>query len=186
MNTVWADIDFNAQTIEVNHKKNTKDTWEWLIKDTDCRILPLTEEIVAMLAEHQNRQPEGYPYVFVPPARHDHIQQLRHKGNWSLSDSRLKVINNFRRKFKQILKRAGVKSKRFHDFRNTALSNWLANGMSEYDVMKLAGHSDFSTTHRFYLAVADDLVDRARQAAESIGRNLARTWRAPCVVNEKD
>jgi hypothetical protein len=37
-------------------------------------------------------------------------------------------------------------------------------GLSEYDVMKLAGHSNFSTTHRFYLAMADDLVDRARQA----------------------
>ena len=28
----------------------------------------------------------------------------------------------------------------------------------------LAGHADFETTHRFYLAVADDLIDRARQA----------------------
>ena len=28
----------------------------------------------------------------------------------------------------------------------------------------LAGHANFATTHRFYLAVADDLVARARQA----------------------
>ena len=41
---------------------------------------------------------------------------------------------------------------------------WFANGMSEYDVMTLAGHSSFATTHKFYLAVADDLVDRARIA----------------------
>ena len=39
---------------------------------------------------------------------------------------------------------------------------WFANGMSEYEVMRLAGHSDFATTHKFYLAVADDLVHRAR------------------------
>jgi len=37
--------------------------------------------------------------------------------------------------------------------------------MSEHDVMILAGHASFSTTHAFYLAVADDLVDRAREAA---------------------
>ena len=37
-------------------------------------------------------------------------------------------------------------------------------GLSEYDVMTLAGHASFAATHRFYLAVADDLVDRARQA----------------------
>ena len=32
--------------------------------------------------------------------------------------------------------------------------------MSEYDVMKLAGHSDFRTTHKYYLVVKADLVDR--------------------------
>lgn len=187
LNTVWSDIDFDAKTIDVSPKQDSPETWWWLIKDTERRTLPLTEEIVAMLAEHQNEQPEGYPYVFVPPYRYDRIQQLRQKSEWGLSDSRLKVINNFRRKFNKILKRAGVKSKRFHDLRSTALSNWFAAGLSEFAVMRLAGHSDFSTTHKFYLAVADDLVDRARDAAaKSLGQDLARTWHAPCVLSEKD
>lgn len=187
LNTVWSDIDFDAKTIDVSPKGNTAETWEWLIKDTERRTLPLTEEIVAMLAEHQSEQPEGYPYVFVPPYRYDRIQRLRQQGKWSLSDSRLKVINNFRCKFKRISKRAGIKNKRFHDFRNTALSNWFAGGLREFDVMGLADHSSFSTTHRFYLAVADDLVDRARRVtAKVLSKNLARSWHAPCFVNEKD
>jgi len=41
---------------------------------------------------------------------------------------------------------------------------WFAIGMSEHDVMVLDGHSSFATTHEFYLAVADDLIDRARVA----------------------
>ena len=53
LNCTWADIDFDAQTIEVNPKQNTKDTWEWLIKDSDQRNLPLTEEIVQRLVDHQ-------------------------------------------------------------------------------------------------------------------------------------
>lgn len=53
LNCTWRDIDFDAQTIEVNPKRNTKETWEWLIKDADHRTLPLTEEIVQMLADHQ-------------------------------------------------------------------------------------------------------------------------------------
>ena len=58
--------------------------------------------------------------------------------------------------------------------------------MSEYDVMKLAGHADFKTTHEFYLAVADDLIDRARAAARAgMGQNLARIWRAPVFSGEK-
>ena len=176
LNAVWSDIDFESKVIEVTPKKNTTETWEWLIKDTDRRRLPLTDEAVTMLSEHQGRQPEGYPYIFVPPCRCDKIQHLRRQENWSLSDSRLKVINNFDRKFGKILKRAGIRKGQFHDLRRTVLSNWLANGMSERDVMVLAGHSSFQTTHQFYLAVADDLVDRARQA---ISQNLLRACCAP-------
>jgi hypothetical protein len=33
--------------------------------------------------------------------------------------------------------------------------------------MKLAGHSTFVVTHSFYLAVADDLMDRARVAVSN-------------------
>jgi len=39
------------------------------------------------------------------------------------------------------------------------------NGLTEFDVMKLAGHSDFATTHRFYLAVRRDLLEKARTAS---------------------
>jgi len=165
LNCTWGDVDFDAQTIEVNPKQNTKETWEWLIKDADRRTLPLPEEIVQMLVDHQTQQPEGYPYVFVPKARYNYIQNvLRPKGKWTLSDSRLKVVNNFKRSFDKILRKAGVKAGTFHDIRRTTISMWLANGMSEYDVMVLAGHSSFATTHKFYIAVADDLVRRARVA----------------------
>jgi integrase len=165
LNCTWGDVDLDAQTIEVNHKQNTKETWEWLIKDADHRTLPLTEEIVQLLVDHHARQPEGYPYVFVPPARYDYIQNvLRPRDKWTLSDSRLKVVNNFKRSFDKILRRAGVKVGTFHDIRRTAITMWFANGMSEHDVMVLAGHSTFATTHEFYLAVADDLISRARVA----------------------
>lgn len=36
-----------------------------------------------------------------------------------------------------------------------------AQGLSEFEVMTLAGHAMFETTHRFYLAVAQDILDRA-------------------------
>jgi len=57
-----------------------------------------------------------------------------------------------------------VKKGTFHDLRRTAICDWFVQGMTEYDVMKLAGHSEFSTTHKYYLAVRDDLIDRARLA----------------------
>lgn len=177
LNVTWRNIDFDARTVEVCPKGNTEETWEWHIKDTDRRLLPLTDNLVSLLVDHQARQPEGYPYVFVPRSRYDFIQRLRRKGKWVYSDSRLKVLNNFRRHFRKILQEARVGEGRFHDLRSTALSNWFRSGMSENDVMYLAGHSSFATTHNFYLAVADDLVERAREAApQALGRELVQKW----------
>jgi integrase len=134
-----------------------------------------------MLVDHQTRQPEGYPYVFVPRARYDHIQNvLRPTGKWTLIDASMKVANNFRRQFNKIRGRAGVKKGTFHDIRRTAISMWFANGMSEYDVMVLAGHASFATTHQFYLAVADDLISRAKAAtAQGLRQKLVRFGTLP-------
>lgn len=78
--------------------------------DADRRTLPLTEEIVQMLVDHQTQQPEGQPDVFVPKARYDHIQKaLRPKGKWTLSDSQLKVANNFKRSFTGSLEKRVLK-----------------------------------------------------------------------------
>ena len=181
LNCTWADVDFDAQTMQVNPKQNTNETWEWLIKDSDHRTLPLTEEIVQMLVNHQAQQPEAYPYVFVPIARYDYIKNvLRPKGKWTLVDASMKIVNNFRRQFNQIRGKADVKKGTFHDIRRTAISMWFANGMSEHDVMVLAGHASFATTHQFYLAVADDLISRAKVAtAQGLRHKLVRFGTPP-------
>ena len=181
LNCTWRNVDFEGLMITVCPKENTAETWEWRVKDADHRTLPLTEEIVQMLVDHQAQQREGYPYVFVPTGRYDYIQNvLRPKGKWALTDTRLKVVNNFRREFNAILRKAGVKKGTFHDFRRTAISMWFTNGMSEHDVMVLAGHASFATTREFYLAVADDLVDRARVAtAQGMRQRLVRFGTRP-------
>jgi integrase len=129
-----------------------------------------------MLVDHQAQQPEGYPYVFVPTARYEYIQKvLRPQGKWTFIDASIKVVNNFRRYFNKLCIKAGIKKGTFHDIRRIAIAMWFANGMSEYDVMILAGHVSFATTHEFYLAVVDDLVHRARIAtAEGLRKKLIR------------
>ena len=165
LNMVWSDIDFGEMTIEITPKKNTDETWEWRIKDTDSRFLPLKEDVCQLLIDLQNRRPAGYPYVFVPPSRYNHIQKvLRPKGKWTLSSARNSVINNFTKQFNKILAIAHVNKGTFHDIRKTAITDWFRQGLKEYEVMTLAGYANFATTHRFYLAVANDLIDRARKA----------------------
>ena len=188
LNCVWEDIDLGEQEVYVEPKRDTDTTWQWEIKDSDRRTLPLTNELTQLLIEHQDRQPEGYPYVFVPPARYDYIQnELRAKGKWKFSDSRLKVVHNFKRDFELIKKRAWIKKGTFHDLRRTAICDWLAQGMTEYDVMKLAGHAQFDTTHKYYLAVRDDLIDRARLAtARGLCKKLLRApfLRQNCLTRQ--
>jgi integrase len=175
-----------AQTLTVSPKEDTEETWAWLIKDSDRRTLPLTDEVVQMLADHQNQQPERHPYVFVLPARYAYIQdELRTCGKWRHSDSSQKVVPIFNRTFRKILRRADIDRGTFHDLRRTANSNWLTKGLSEFAVMKLAGHANFSTTHRFYLRVRDDLLDRARKAsARTVSPDPARIWHARPSANE--
>jgi hypothetical protein len=38
--------------------------------------------------------------------------------------------------------------------------------------MKLAGHSSFETTHKFYLSIKKDYLDKARQANVGLGLKL--------------
>jgi len=178
LNTIWRDVDFEKQTIRVSPKKNSNATWEWYIKDAERRTLPLTDEITQLLVQHQEGQPEGHVYVFVPPYRYDHIQKRRQQNRWTTEDGKCPV-NNFKRKFDRILNRASIEEGKFHDTRRTCLTRRFANGLTEFDVMKLAGHSDFATTHRFYLAVRWDLLEKARMASvaamsNDFGEHLAR------------
>jgi integrase len=93
----------------------------------------------------------------VPVERFDYLLAARKNQKW-MPDYSSRPVNNFPRDFKKILKMAGIEKGTFHDFRRTCLSRWISNGLSEYDVMSLAGHSEFSTTHRFYLNVQGDLL----------------------------
>jgi integrase len=185
LNTTWRDVDFEKQTIRVAPKKETATTWPWFIKDAERRTLPLTDKITQMLSRHQAEQPERCVYVFVPPYRCDRIRQLRRQNKWTTEDGKCPV-NNFKRDFDRILSRASIDEGQFHDLRRTCMTRWFANGLTEFDVMKLAGHSDFATTHKFYLAVRRDLVEKARTAAAAAMSNDfgTRLARAP-ILDEK-
>ena len=179
MNTTWRDIDFANMTIDVSPKQDRGDTWEWHIKDTERRTLPLTTDLVRLLVEHQMSQTEGNPYVFVPMARYKYIQELRFARHWSVEKGR-SPLSKFCHHFNKIRRLAGIETGTFHDLRRTCLSNWVAQGLSLHEVKELAGHAGIETTERFYLAVRKDVVDRARAASEASrqGHSVARLLRA--------
>ncbi len=166
-------------TVDVSPKLDRMDTWEWHVKDTDRRTLPLTADLVNLLVAHQLSQPEGNPHVFVPMGRYEHIQGLRRAGQWSVDKGR-SPLSKFCHHFNKIRRRAGIETGTLHDLRRTCLSNWVAQGLPLHEVKELAGHASIETTERFYLAVRADVVDRARAASEVSckGHFVARLLRA--------
>ena len=179
LNTTWRDIDFARMTVDVSPKKDGKDTWEWHIKDTERRTLPLTAELVRLLVENQMSQPEGCPYILVPMARYERIQEYRRAAQWTVEKGR-SPLSKFCHHFNSIRGLAGIRTGTFHDLRRTCLSNWIVQGLSLHEVKELAGHASIETTERFYLAVRKDVLDRARAASEASrrGQSVARVLRA--------
>jgi integrase len=129
LNTTWRGIDFARMTVDVSPKKDREDTWEWHIKDTERRALPLTAELVRRLVEHQMSQPEGCPYIFVPKARHERIQAYRQAGHWEVEKGRSPSSKSCHH-FNKIRDMAGIRTGTFHDLRRTCLSNWIVQGLS--------------------------------------------------------
>ena len=180
MNATWRDIDFANLTLDVSPKHGRESTWEWHIKGTERRTLPLTAQVIRLLVEHQMSLPEGNPYVFVPMVRYERIQELRRTGQWSVEKGR-SPLSKFCHHFNKIRRSAGIETGTFHDLRRTCLSNWITQGLSLHEVKELAGHAEIETTERFYLAVRTDVVDRARAASEASRKShfVARLLRAP-------
>jgi len=125
-------------------------------------------------------QPEKCPYVLIPPCRYDRIQRLRRENKWTVQYGRC-PLDDFTRQFKAIQRKAGIRKGTFHDLRRTCLKDFLDNGLGEYDVMNLAGHSTFETTHKFYLLVSGCLLQRARIATERSSRanSVAKLLQVP-------
>lgn len=185
LNTTWCDIDFKGFTVDVSPKKDHVTRWEWHIKDTERRRLPLTAELVKLLAEHKVSQPQDNPYVFVPDARYKGIQELRDAHKWTVNAGRCPLAG-FSSRFRRIRHLAKIESGTLHDLRRTCLSNWITQGLSLHEVKELAGHASIETTERFYLAVRKDFLDRARAASEASrkGESVAHLLRAPCEPDE--
>ncbi len=93
----------------------------------------------------------------------------------------LETLINFHRSFRQLVIQAaaitGIKSLLnekgkptigMHDLRRTAITNWSKNANMQ-TVMKLAGHSNVSTTQKFYSADTADQKERVRQAVTTAG-----------------
>lgn len=137
---------------------------EWEPKDHENRVVPLSEEATRLLANIQAESEEGFPYVFISPKRLRRIKQREQAGRWN---ARSEVVNNLGRDFTVVRCRARIEPCTLHDLRRSAITNW-AQHLPIQVVQQLAGHSDISTTRKYYLTVRPEDMASANRVLDDI------------------
>lgn len=157
LNLTWQDVDFGSQLIHVRAKEKSKDILAWESKTHENRSVPMPEQTAQHLANLQLEAKDGFPYVFIWPERFERIKHLQKNGDWT----NLKAVrNNLNRDFDVVRRKAGVAKCTLHDLRRSAITNW-AQALPIQAVQQFAGHSNITTTKKYYLAVRKEDVEKA-------------------------
>ncbi|SMP83268.1 Phage integrase family protein, partial [Desulfonatronum zhilinae] len=115
-------------------------------KSKKQKVIPLSDAAMEIL---ERRKDNGSEYVFPNPKTG-------------------KPLQHFFRTWDRVRKAADLDDVRIHDIRHSYASFLVNNGRSLYEVQKLLGHAQLSTTQR-YAHLAHDTL---RQAAEIVGRKV--------------
>jgi len=166
LNLTLRDIDFDNGHISVQAKKRTDKTWPWSPKSYECRRVPLTEQLMKILALITDELPVGQPYVMLTEKRYWHLQQKLLKGE--LPERTMGTPDENYRPFQKIKENAGVIDGTFHDLRRTCITRWTWN-LAPQEVKKLAGHADIKTTLEYYSAIRADVLQRAHHTVGARG-----------------
>ena len=164
LNLTWKNIDFENQLITVAAKKESQKLIEWDPKSRRNRVVPMSDESAQILADLQLEAREGFPYIFVSPQRLKRIRERQKIGTWT---PRSQIINNLDRDFRLLRHKGGVDECVVHDLRRSCITNW-AKKVPIQVVQQLAGHSDISTTRKYYLAVRSEDLASANGLLNSI------------------
>lgn len=157
LHLTWPEIDFENQRIRLVAKRDSQAVVRWETKGRKNRVVPMSEETSNLLAAIQAESPEGHPYVFLSSERLKIVLKRRKHDKW---DERSAMINNISRDFAALCHRAGIEECVLHDLRRSAITNW-AQKLPIQVVQVLAGHSNISTTRKYYLSVREEDFDTA-------------------------
>jgi len=154
----WSDIDFEKEEVHVINHPGTEILPPFLLKDYECRTIPLPQHTIDLLTELQSISPDKVPYVLLTGERYKRViakwRECRANGlPWKNSY----YENNVQRNFKKRIKRAGIKPSNktltIHTLRKNACQNFVDGGLPINAVKELMGHSSITTTQKYYCTV---------------------------------
>ena len=145
----WQAIDFNANSIVINHtaiSSNGKVTYSDRVKtDSSYRTLPLMNGMRDYLLRLRQRQQE---------------MQLRYGSDYYQSDYVCRRDNGkplrpdyISQEFAKLCRNTGLPHIRFHDLRHSAATLLLSEGFSLKQIQEWLGHANITTTANTYAHV---------------------------------
>lgn len=92
------------------------------------------------------------------------------------------IKDNFQNGFTNILKEAGVEDFRFHDIRHTAITRMVNAGLPPMEIMKISGHTQWTTFAR-YVNPNEDAITRIADVLSAYNTNSTIQIRAEERIN---
>lgn len=136
----WDCINFEKRQILVKRSVSRMTGLQEYTKTKAIRYFPINDEVLDVL-RYQFKNQKSDKFVFTTP-----------KGEI------IKPDHFSSRQFKDALDRANIKRVRFHDLRHTFASHYMMNGGNIYDLQKLLGHKDITTTMKYAHLSPDHLL----------------------------
>jgi hypothetical protein len=88
------------------------------------------------------------------------------------------MLNNLRRGFQKIVRRAGIKRCTFHDLRRTFVSHLAMADVNQAVVQRLAGHASITATLRYYTGTMPEALraTQGRRPFVHVLRDISDTY----------
>lgn len=142
----WSAIDFSKRTLKINHTcvlvGNAAVNVNRTKNESSNRTLYMTDDMASYLKgvkkqQRENQLRQGEQYVYTDYVCIDEYgQQLK--------------PNYISERFRETLKKNGLRHIRFHDLRHTCASLLMNHGYETADISKMLGHSTITTTVDIY------------------------------------
>ena len=145
----WQAVDFNANTITINHTVVggshivAKDSTKSYCSKRTYQLLPDVKDLLLKLKDQQ----EGYKRR-LGPGYHDNDYIFKNPNGMPYRPDSLT------RSFKRALERHGLPQMRYHDLRHSTASILVDKGWNINDIKEWLGHADISTTANIYAHIS--------------------------------
>lgn len=149
----WGDVDFKNNEVKIEKQFNTKthqvDTPKTKTSQRKTKIINIVKDELISLKEQYKE------YYTVSDKK---LMSLPIFTNGKLEHLSAKTVSN---RFKAYIEKSGVKKIKFHELRNSFITNSIDNNVPVDVVSKMVGHSKVTTTMDIYKCTTDKHKEEA-------------------------